>query len=631
MKDRLPLFAAKTYRRLALFGRRVALATRTRRLIARVRVNPAARTHPSVTRLEAFGFEPAAVAEIRGRLARFGDVLVARIDQDGRFLSEFGPIKGASVIGADGFTERKRFTLDVMALKDEVIAVRKNFRGDRMAFLLELDALNELGTSGLNVPALLGVDARGPSIIMTFLAGRVLREAMALRGAVVRDCDLAGDARFAGLTSDEQDLLCIEEGRRVLPEVVEPGFVEQLFELLLEIHARGILVQDIKFGNVIIGPDGKPWLFDFENAARYPWAPDILFRSLRDEEIETFNFHYGTSKTTRARARRLLPSVIIAALLSFAGAARSAGVAARDPKAVKEVLKGVRKTANAAWWGFNPVNATAALQAAIRSGASAVIVPNVGSPWIVDPIFLESNQEITFEPGVEVQARRGGFRGASDELFRLEDKENVVIKGYGSVLRMRKEDYRRPPYEKAEWRTCLAIYGGTNVKILGITCASTGGDGIYITGGSRPYSKDIVIKDFISENGYRQGISVISVEGLLIEGAVLRGTEGTEPAAGIDFEPNLPTERLAAIRMKNCVIEKNAGYGIQVGLGRMPAAFHRVQIDIEGGRVSGNGDGAILIHSGKVEGGVSIQDVKLDGKRSFKVSKAFAVKLGGSL
>jgi polygalacturonase len=322
-----------------------------------------------------------------------------------------------------------------------------------------------------------------------------------------------------------------------------------------------------------------------------------------------------------------LGGLLAAALSAAAVAAPTAP--ARDPRAVREVLARRRKVANAAWWGFDPQNATAALQAAIRSGAAKVLVPNMGRPWLVDPVFLESDQELDLEPGVEIRARSGAYLGKNDELFKLERKSNVVIKGYGAALRMRKDDYRKPPYAASEWRDVLGIYGGTNVQILGLALADGGGDGIYIAGGGpgRPASRNILIKDVVSEGNFRQALSVISVDGLRVEDTVLRGTEGTAPAAGVDFEPNGPTDRLSGIQLKRCVIENNRGYGIQVGLERMPADFPPVEIDVEGGSVSGNGSGALLVYPGAVKGVLSLRAVKLDGRRTVKRTGSFTVRV----
>lgn len=73
---------------------------------------------------------------------------------------------------------------------------------------------------------------------------------------------------------------------------------------------------------------------------------------------------------------------------------------AKNPVAIAEVQAGKRPAANAAWWGFDDEDATDALQAAIRSGAKKVIVPNLGKDWIVRPIQLVSDQELFSSIGV---------------------------------------------------------------------------------------------------------------------------------------------------------------------------------------------------------------------------------------
>ena len=128
-----------------------------------------------------------------------------------------------------------------------------------------------------------------------------------------------------------------------------------------------------------------------------------------------------------------------------------------NEKAIKEVMNGTRTEANASWWGFNEADSTDALQAAIRSKAKKIFVPNMGKPWVVKPIFLESNQEIIFEKGVVVTAKQGAFLGKTDSLFTLTNKRNINLKGYGAEFMMQKQDYTQRPYEKAEWRHCISI------------------------------------------------------------------------------------------------------------------------------------------------------------------------------
>jgi hypothetical protein len=325
-------------------------------------------------------------------------------------------------------------------------------------------------------------------------------------------------------------------------------------------------------------------------------------------------------------------AALLACLIALFGARlHAAAPAGKDPAAVKEVLSGRRKVANAAWWGFDPGNATAALQAAIRSGAAEVIVPDMGRPWIVDPVFLESDQKLTLRQGVVVEARRGGFLEPNDSLLNVEDKRNVTIEGTGASLLMHKEDYRRPPYQKAEWRHCLVVKGSESVRIRGIRCAGSGGDGIYVgRTAAHPFSKDVSITDVVMEDNYRQGISVISVDGLFIERAILRGTEGTAPSAGIDFEPNHADERLVRIKMSGCDVEKNAGVGILVAAESLTAASAPVDILIEGGRVAGNRGGAVMVVSAAAAGGVTIRSGTLEGRRHLSRAGTLRVQIDTS-
>ncbi|MGI6082753.1 MAG: right-handed parallel beta-helix repeat-containing protein [Limnochordia bacterium] len=241
-----------------------------------------------------------------------------------------------------------------------------------------------------------------------------------------------------------------------------------------------------------------------------------------------------------------------------------------DPEAVKEVLAGQRSEANAAWWGFDPEDSTEYLQAAIDSGSARVIVPNMGQDWIVRPIFLRSNLELVLEEGTVVTAKKGEYHGKRDSVFTAQNVENVTIRGYGATIRMHKDDYASPPYEKAEWRMGINIRGGRNVEILGVTIRDTGGDGIYLGRGTWPiHNENIVIRDVIADNNYRQGISVITVRNLLIENSVFKNTGGTAPMAGIDFEPNQRDEILQDIVVRNSVFENNQGPGIVLALANL--------------------------------------------------------------
>jgi len=248
--------------------------------------------------------------------------------------------------------------------------------------------------------------------------------------------------------------------------------------------------------------------------------------------------------------------------------------------AIKKVLSGEDKVANAAWWGFDSKDATKAIQGAINSGASKVIIPYVGIDWIIQPIKLVSNQEIIFESGVVVAAKKSSFKGKNDCLFSAVDKSNITLRGYGAVLRMRKEDYKSYKI-KSEHRHVLKIRCSENIAVLGLRLENAGGDGILI--GTRDDKRDvpnknILIKDCTCDGNYRQGISVISADTLRIENCVLSNTKGTAPQAGIDIEPSHWANVLADIVVSNCIAEYNGGSGFFTNISRLTERSGEVSV-----------------------------------------------------
>ncbi len=254
---------------------------------------------------------------------------------------------------------------------------------------------------------------------------------------------------------------------------------------------------------------------------------------------------------------------------------------AGNPEAVKRVSDGLETQANAAWWGYDPVDATEAIQSAINSGAKTVTIPNVGRPWLVRPIHLASDQTIVLERGVVILAKKNAFRGIHDCLLMGIDIKNVEIRGYGAVLRMRKADYTGPPYLTSEFRHTLSLEGASHVKILGLTLEASGGDGIYLgptRDDRRVPCRNIEIRDCVCDGNYRQGISVISAEGLLIEKCVFRNTDGTRPKAGIDLEPANARDVLQDVVIRHCESEANRGAGLLVNLARINASSRPVSV-----------------------------------------------------
>jgi hypothetical protein len=144
---------------------------------------------------------------------------------------------------------------------------------------------------------------------------------------------------------------------------------------------------------------------------------------------------------------------------------------------------------------YNPgaADATDAIQSAIDSGASRVLIPYRGSAYSVRPLFARSsNQEILAEPGVVIEAKADAFHGANDSLFTIRGVHDVTLTGYGATLRMRKADYQdSSKYSASEFRhgihiTCETSGGAglatERITVRGFHILSSGGDGIAING-----------------------------------------------------------------------------------------------------------------------------------------------------
>jgi Right handed beta helix region len=242
---------------------------------------------------------------------------------------------------------------------------------------------------------------------------------------------------------------------------------------------------------------------------------------------------------------------------------------------------------SAAWWGFDPTDATSALQAAVDSGAAIVMIPRMPGPWIVSrTLNIRSGQvEILLESGVVLLAKKGAFRDGGDCLIRAEGATDFSILGYGATLRMRKSDYRKRPYEQAEWRHAISMRGAARARIAGLRIESAGGDGVYV-GVQRRQAvhqpcEDLILQDLEISDSYRQGVSVISARRLLIQDCWISGSSGAMPMSGIDFEPNGGDPGFEDCVVRDCRIEGNSGVGVLCVLSNLGADAEPVGIRIQ--------------------------------------------------
>ena len=235
-------------------------------------------------------------------------------------------------------------------------------------------------------------------------------------------------------------------------------------------------------------------------------------------------------------------------------------------------------------FGYDPEDSTEFIRKALASGAKKVTLDRQAGPWYTLPLKMPSDIEFVLEPGVELVAKRGEFKGRRDYLMELSSVSNVTLRGgAGSAFRMWKCDYQKPPYEHSEWRYALRIVRSSNVLVEGLKFLQSGGDGIGVSG------DNITIRRCVCDGNHRQGMSVFSVRNLLVEDTVFSNTKGTPPQAGVDIEPDVSRENLKNVVFRNCESFGNAGNGFEMYLVQLNRKSGPIDITYENCRSWGNG------------------------------------------
>ncbi len=256
-----------------------------------------------VLTVDSLGLPEQGLRMLKAELAESAEVVVADIDQDGFLLPRFGPIAGAATTTQDDFLERKRYVLQVVALGSKV-GVKKHYRQNVTGFLNELEVLHSLAGC-CNVPAILDLDFSKLSITMSYVPGAVIRDELAKRGAMLRHRDMDDDPEFQRLTKRDQRHRRVAEARRVQRGFLDRQMVDDIFAELKKIHQAGVLVSDIKYGNIILERDsGQPYFIDFDHADSHGRVNSLRWQARRDRDIERFNLFFDAEKLTRERMLR---------------------------------------------------------------------------------------------------------------------------------------------------------------------------------------------------------------------------------------------------------------------------------------------------------------------------------------
>ncbi len=276
-------------------------------------------------------------------------------------------------------------------------------------------------------------------------------------------------------------------------------------------------------------------------------------------------------------------SVIVGLLFLLAGNADASGgcaTASTSSLTVNVKDKGAK--------GNGVADDTFAIQATIDqvsgSGGTVFVPSGIYMIDAVRGIQIKGAMTLRMSKDAVLKARPNDKGNYS--IINIANASNVNVIN-GTLIGERDEHFGN----KGEWGMGITLRGATNIVIEGVVVKKGWGDGFYIAGAS----KNIKFCSVTADNNRRQGMSVISVNGMIVKDSVFKNTGGTPPAAGIDFEPN-QNDVVSNVQVSNSKFMDNQGLGVLI---TSPLAGNGVvkNITFEKNTVSGNRGGGIGIYN----------------------------------
>lgn len=208
---------------------------------------------------------------------------------------------------------------------------------------------------------------------------------------------------------------------------------------------------------------------------------------------------------------------------------------------------------------------TKAIQDAIDSGKHVVLskkyLVSVNSSTAGTALKLKSNLTIEFVNGAKLMMATNAYENAC--VMRGAHVDNVKICGNGSII----GDKKTHAGSSGEYGHGILFYAATNVEICGLSIEYNWGDGVTIASYNEAICKSVFIHNCNISNNSRNNISIVAVDGCIVDSCILNNADRTAPMAGIDVEPNETAEGLDYVRnckISNCIATGNKWSGFQV-------------------------------------------------------------------
>lgn len=201
---------------------------------------------------------------------------------------------------------------------------------------------------------------------------------------------------------------------------------------------------------------------------------------------------------------------------------------------------------------------TDAIQAALddaADGGGTVHVPDGTYRIVIDDngnaSGLRIGSGVTLHMGSGARLQADPSASPNYFVLSVRDASDVTIVG-GELVGERSEHLGTG----GEWGMGLQISSSARVSVYGVTAREMWGDGFYIGGSATNPSTDIYLCGCVSDHNRRQGMSITSAVGVIVEDSTFSNTEGTAPQAGVDLEPN-EGESVENVELRRCTFVGN--------------------------------------------------------------------------
>lgn len=189
-------------------------------------------------------------------------------------------------------------------------------------------------------------------------------------------------------------------------------------------------------------------------------------------------------------------------------------------------------------------------------------------------VNLRNNTTLILDPKTTLKVIPNNL--GSYQLFKINNVKNVSISG-GTLI----GDKYTHLGDKGEWGMGIEIKDSQNISISDMRIDKMWGDAIYLGTNGQDSNSNINLNNITMNDNRRQGLSIISVKKLRGYNLYANNTSGTDPASGIDIEPNNNKAILQDIYLKNIYTIGNQGSGLHSYFGFYKGSPKAIDIKIE--------------------------------------------------